>query len=72
MGYAEVQDWKELSAAYLIGRGMWSGDNMMLTGLYGIAGKAFENDNSPWKKISLKKSGIRPPLRVTGLYVFRA
>jgi hypothetical protein len=54
MAIKEYKDWKELSVAYLIGRGMWSGDNMMLTGLYGIARKAFENDNSPWKKISLK------------------
>jgi hypothetical protein len=51
----EYTDWKELAIAYLIGRGMWSGNNMMLNGLYGIAQKAFEDDNSPWKNVSLKE-----------------
>ncbi|MFP3091419.1 DUF1266 domain-containing protein [Treponema sp. TIM-1] len=54
MAIKEYKDWKELAVAYLIGRGMWSGDNMMLNGLYGIAQKALEHDNSPWKKLSLK------------------
>lgn len=50
----EYKNWKELSVAYLIGRGMWSGDDMMLNGLYTIARDAFENDGSPWKNIPLK------------------
>ncbi|MDR1976087.1 MAG: DUF1266 domain-containing protein [Campylobacteraceae bacterium] len=47
-------NWKEFAISYLIGRGMFGGDSMMLNGLYSIAEKAFEDDNSPWKNIPLK------------------
>ena len=49
----DYKDWKEFSVGYLIGRGMWSGDDMMLDGLYTIAKDAFENDDSPWKTMTL-------------------
>jgi hypothetical protein len=50
----EYQNWKELAISYLIGRGMYGGDSMMLSGLYYTAKTAFENDNSPWKNIPFK------------------
>jgi hypothetical protein len=50
----EFKDWHEVAVSYLIGRGAWGGDTMMLGGLYSIAKKAFEDDNSPWKNVSLK------------------
>jgi hypothetical protein len=50
----EFQDWREVAVSYLIGRGAWGGDSMMLHGLYRIAEKAFESDDSPWKTIPLK------------------
>jgi Cdc6-like AAA superfamily ATPase len=50
----EFKDWRELAVSYLIGRGAWGGDTMMLDGLYAIAEKAFEDDNSPWKNVPLK------------------
>jgi hypothetical protein len=50
----EFADWHEVAASYLIGRGAWGGDTIMLDGLYTIAQKAFENDNSPWKNVPLK------------------
>jgi hypothetical protein len=50
----EFKDWREMAVSYLIGRGAWGGDTMMLHGLYSIAQKAFEDDNSPWKNVPLK------------------
>ncbi|MDR2349418.1 MAG: DUF1266 domain-containing protein [Deltaproteobacteria bacterium] len=47
-------DWREVAASYLIGRGTWGGYTMMLKGPYTIAEDAFENDNSPWKRLSFK------------------
>jgi hypothetical protein len=54
MAVKEFKDWREVAVSYLIGRGTWGGDTMMLGGLYSIAEKAFEDDNSPWKNVSLK------------------
>ncbi|MDR2194203.1 MAG: DUF1266 domain-containing protein [Treponema sp.] len=53
MTIKEYQDWKEFAISYLIGRGMFGGNSMMLSGLYSIAKNAFEDDNSPWKTIPL-------------------
>jgi hypothetical protein len=50
----EFNDWHEVAVSYLIGRGAWGGNTMMLDGLYIIAEKAFENDISPWKTNPLK------------------
>jgi hypothetical protein len=50
----EFADWHEVATSYLIGRGTWSGDTVMLDALYRIAQKAFEDDNSPWKNIPFK------------------
>jgi hypothetical protein len=54
MAVKEFKDWHEAAVSYLIGRGAWGGDTMMLNGLYSIAEKAFEDDNSPWKNVPLK------------------
>ena len=51
MTLKEYGSWKEVAAGYLIGRGMWGGDETILNGLYVIAENAFENDNSPWKQL---------------------
>lgn len=54
MAAKKYANWKDFAVSYLIGRGMFGGDTMMLNGLYYIAEKAFEDDNSPWKNIPLK------------------
>jgi hypothetical protein len=54
MAVKEFKDWREVAVSYLIGRGAWGGDTMMLHGLHSIAEKAFEDDNSPWKNVPLK------------------
>ena len=43
--------WKDLAAGYLIGRAMWSGSGVMLTGLISIAEGLLEDEDSPWTKI---------------------
>jgi len=57
-GYqAAIQEytvWKDMATAYLIGRGAWSGDSVMLGGLYVVAKNSVEDDKSPWKSIALK------------------
>jgi hypothetical protein len=50
----EYSSWKEMATAYIIGRGMWGGDTMMLNGIYGIAESCLTEDESPWKTITLK------------------
>jgi hypothetical protein len=50
----EFRDWHEVAVSYLIGRGAWGGNTMMLDGLYSIAETAFEDDTSPWKNFLLK------------------
>lgn len=54
MAIQEYATWKDLAAAYLIGRGAWGGDTMMLNGLYSIAKKSITEDKSPWRKTALK------------------
>jgi hypothetical protein len=54
MAIREYSNWKDLAVSYLIGRGMFGGDSMMLNGLYSIAEKSIEADNSPWKHTSLR------------------
>jgi len=46
--------WKDLAIAYLIGRGAWGGDSMMLSGLYTIAEDSITKDESPWNRTALK------------------
>lgn len=50
------EDWSSLANGYIIGRAMWNGSNMMLTGIIGIAQDLLRDSNSPWKKISLHQS----------------
>jgi hypothetical protein len=56
MAVKEYASWKEFAVSYLIGRGMFGGDSMMLNGLYSIAENAFTDDNSPWKNTSLESA----------------
>jgi hypothetical protein len=50
----EYSSWRELATAYLIGRGMWGGESMMLDGLYGVAEDCLDDENTPWKTTTLK------------------
>lgn len=47
----QFNSWKELGDSYIIGRAMWSGNDMMLPGLKGIAQDLLTKEESPWKKI---------------------
>jgi hypothetical protein len=58
----EFKDWHEAAVSHLIGRGAWGGDTILLKGLCSIAEKAFEDDSSPWKNVSLKQGGAKPCL----------
>ena len=50
----EYSTWDELGVAYLIGRGMWSGDSFTLIGMYDFTERCLKDENSPWKTITLK------------------
>jgi hypothetical protein len=50
----EYATWEELTTAYLIGRGTWGGDTLMLNGMYGIANDCLTDEKSPWKTLTLK------------------
>lgn len=50
----EYETWKDFSVAYLIGKGMWGGDDYWLDNSYNIVEDAFEKNKSPWKNIPLK------------------
>ena len=51
---AEYPTWDELGTAYLIGRGMWSGDSFTLGGMYNFTERCLKDETSPWKTITLK------------------
>lgn len=42
--------WIEFAAGYVIGRAMWSGNNMSLTGIISITQGLLQDDESPWKQ----------------------
>ena len=42
--------WNEFAAGYVIGRAMWSGSNMSLTGIISITQGLLQDDESPWKQ----------------------
>ena len=48
------KDWNDFAGAYIIGRAMWAGDNMMLNGIMGIAGDLLTDTESPWVISPLK------------------
>ncbi|MDE7195231.1 MAG: DUF1266 domain-containing protein [Oscillospiraceae bacterium] len=43
--------WKELARGYVIGRAMWSGGDMSLSGIMAIAEGLLDDDESPWKRV---------------------
>ena len=48
------KDWSEFGAGYIIGRCMWSGPSMMISGLIDITKGLIEDEDSPWKQYLLK------------------
>ncbi len=50
----DFADWRALAQSYIVGRAMWGGDSMMLTGLSNIAANLLTEEGSPWKDVPLK------------------
>lgn len=44
------RSWKEFASGYVIGRAMWSGNTMSLTGIITIAQSLLDDEESPWKQ----------------------
>lgn len=42
--------WKDFASGYVIGRAMWSGNTMSLTGIIAITQGLLEDEKSPWKQ----------------------
>ena len=42
--------WKDFASGYVIGRAMWSGNTMSLTGIIAITQGLLEDEESPWKQ----------------------
>lgn len=42
--------WNEFAGGYIIGRAMWSGNNMSLTGIISITQGLLQDEESPWKQ----------------------
>lgn len=47
-------NWKELATGYIVGRSMWSGNNMALWGIMDIAKGLLKDEQSPWLKYTFK------------------
>ena len=50
----DYADWRELAQGYVIGRGMWAGENMMLGGIISIADDLLKDTDSPWQQVPLR------------------
>ena len=50
----DYANWKDFSAGYVVGRAMWGGNNLSLSGIMGIANGLVDDDDSPWKSSSFK------------------
>jgi len=46
----QYASWNEFASGYVIGRAMWSGSNMSLTGIISITQGLLQDDESPWKQ----------------------
>ena len=46
--------WQEFGAGYALGRAMWSGNNLTLTGILEITKGLLEDENSPWRQYPFK------------------
>lgn len=44
-------DWDALAKGYVVGRAMWGGNNMTISGILSIASDLRTNAESPWKQI---------------------
>lgn len=44
--------WEDFASGYVIGRAMWSGNTMSLTGIIAITQGLLEDEESPWKQYS--------------------
>lgn len=47
----QYASWEEFAGGYVIGRAMWSGSNMSLSGIMAVAEGLLQDDESPWKQI---------------------
>lgn len=45
--------WEDFAGGYVIGRAMWSGNTMSLTGIISITQMLLEDEESPWKRCAL-------------------
>jgi len=48
----QYASWDEFASGYVIGRAMWSGSNMSLTGIIAITQGLLQDDESPWKQVA--------------------
>lgn len=46
----QYTSWSEFASGYVIGRAMWSGSNMSLTGIISVTQGLLQDDESPWKQ----------------------
>lgn len=49
----QYASWEEFASGYVIGRAMWSGSNMSLSGIITITQGLLQDDESPWKQAAL-------------------
>lgn len=47
----QYTSWDDFASGYVIGRAMWSGSNMSLTGIISITQGLLQDDESPWKQV---------------------
>lgn len=46
----QYTSWDDFASGYVIGRAMWSGSNMSLTGIISITQGLLQDEDSPWKR----------------------
>lgn len=46
----QYASWDDFASGYVIGRAMWSGSNMSLTGIISITQGLLQDEESPWKQ----------------------
>ena len=48
----QYTSWDDFASGYVIGRAMWSGNNISLTGIISITQGLLADDESPWKQVA--------------------
>lgn len=48
----QYTSWDDFASGYVIGRAMWSGNNMSLTGIISITQGLLQDEESPWKQVA--------------------